>query len=224
MKILINDLNSQNLETISSENLKNLEETLKKFSSMKEPLEINCFAINESITSSQLSKLKNNLNIIKIYFLRIYSNDRNTVLAGKSLKIDSIFLQEKEVKKKLILLNQKMKEDLLHVGTVRSGDRISSNGNLCIVGDVNPGAIVSAEKNIYVWGKLRGIAFAGKGGNINATISSLYLNPLQLRIADKVALGPKEKPKNSYPEIALIHNQKIFIKPYIAGTKNQLIN
>ena len=115
MKILINDLNGQNLETISSENLKNLEETLKKFSSMKEPLEINCFAINESITSSQLSKLKNNLNIIKIYFLRIYSNDRNTVLAGKSLKIDSIFLQEKEVRKKLLLLNQKMKEDLLHV-------------------------------------------------------------------------------------------------------------
>ena len=218
MKILINDLNSKNLETISSENLDNLEETLKKFSSMKEPLEINCFAINESITSSQLLYLKNNLNIIKICFLRIYSNDRNTVLAGKSLKIDSIFLQEQEVRKKLLLLNQKTKEDFLYEGTVRSGDRISSNGNLFIIGDVNPGAIVSAENNIYVWGKLRGIAFAGKDGNVNATISSLYLNPLQLRIADKVALGPKEKPKNSYPEIALIHNQKIFIKPYIVDT------
>ena len=105
-------------------------------------------------------------------------------------------------------------------GTVRSGDRISSNGNLCIIGDVNPGAIVSAKKNIYVWGKLLGIAFAGKGGDNNSYITSLFLNPLQLRIADVIAIGPKEKPKNYYPEIAVIEKQSIIIKPYIIDTKN----
>ena len=136
-------------------------------------------------------------------------------MAGKSLKIDSVFLKEQEVRNKLDLLNSKNKEDILYEGTVRSGDRISSNGNLCIIGDVNPGAIVSAKKNIYVWGKLRGIAFAGKDGNNNASITSLYLNPLQLRIADAIAIGPEEKPKNSYPEIAKIDNKKIIIKPYI---------
>ena len=219
MKILINNFNGETLETISHKNLNNLEETFKKISSMKGSLEINFFAINMKITSSQLSKLKNNFNKINIYSLRIYSNDRETVLAGKSLKIDSIFLQEQEVEKKLLLLNQKKKENVLYEGTIRSGERISSNGNLCIIGDVNPGAIISAEKNIYVWGKLQGIAFAGKGGNNYASISSLYLNPLQLRIADKVAMGPKEKPKNSYPEIALIDNKKIIIKPYIVDTK-----
>ena len=96
----------------------------------------------------------------------------------------------------------------------------SSNGNLCIIGDVNPGAIVSAKKNIYVWGKLLGIAFAGKSGNKNASIASLYLNPLQLRIADVIAIGPKDKPKNCYPEIALIDNQTIIIKPHIIETYN----
>ena len=40
---------------------------------------------------------------------------------------------------------------ILHKGTVRSGDRISSNGNLFIIGDVNPGAIVSAKK-IFMFG------------------------------------------------------------------------
>ena len=103
---------------------------------------------------------------------------------------------------------------------MRSGERISSNGNLCIIGDVNPGAIVSAKKNIYVWGKLLGIAFAGKGGDKDSFIASLYLNPLQLRIADVIAIGPKDKPKNYYPEIALVNKQTINIKPYIIGTKN----
>ena len=220
MKILINNLNSEYLETISIENLDNADETFKKFSSIKGPIEAKIFAINESITSVQLSKFKNNFDKINISFLRVYSNNRDTILAGKSLKIDSIFLKEQEAKKKLLLENSKKKDDILHEGTVRSGDRISSNGNLCIIGDVNPGAIVSAKKNIYVWGKLRGIAFAGKGGNSNASISSLYLNPLQLRIADVIAIGPKDKPKNSYPEVAIIENQTIIIKPYIIETKN----
>ena len=68
-------------------------------------------------------------------------------------------------------MDSKKKEDILHEGTVRSGDRISSNGNLSIIGDVNPGAIVSAKKNIFVWGKLLGVAFAGKDGNNNASIA-----------------------------------------------------
>ena len=219
MKIVINNLTSQSLENISFENLDNIHETYKKISLMKGPLEAKFFAINESINSYQLSKFKNNFDKINICSLSIYSNNRETILAGKSLKIDSTFVREKELKK-LLLLNSKKKDDILHEGTVRSGDRISSNGNLCIIGDVNPGAIVSAKKNIYVWGKLLGIAFAGKGGDNNASISSLYLNPLQLRIADVIAIGPKDKPKNYYPEIAEIDKQTIIIKPHIIESKN----
>ena len=220
MKIVINNLNSKYRETISLENLDNLKETFKKFSSMKETLEATIFAINESISSNKLSKLKNNFEKMNICYLRIYSNNRDTILAGKSLKLDSNFVKEQEIKNKLLLINSKKKDDILHEGTVRSGDRISANGNLCIIGDVNPGAIVSSKKNIYVWGKLLGIAFAGKGGNTNASITSLYLNPLQLRIADVIAIGPKDKPKNYYPEIAVINNPSIIIKPYIIETKN----
>ena len=218
MKIFINS-SAKNLEITSFDNLDNIHENFKKFLS-HEHLEVNFFAINESITSHQLSKIKNKFNKINICTLRLYSNDRDTLIAGRSLKIDSVFLKEQDIKKKLLLHNSKNKEDLLHEGTVRSGDRISSNGNLCIIGDVNPGAIVSAKKNIYVWGKLLGIAFAGKGGNISASIASLYLNPLQLRIADVIAIGPKDKPKNYYPEIAVVDKQTINIMPYIMKTKN----
>ena len=219
MNIVINKLDSRYQESIFITNLDNIHETFKKFSSVEGPLEAKIFVINESINSYQLSEYKNILEKINIRSISIYSNNRETILSGKSLKIDSTFYKEQEVKK-LFLLNSKEKDDILHEGTIRSGDRISSNGNLCILGDVNPGAIVSAKKNIIVWGKLLGIAFAGKEGNNNASISSLYLNPLQLRIADVIAIGPKEKPKDSYPEIAVIDNQSIIIKPYIIETKN----
>ena len=218
MKIFITTTDNEYLETISTKNLDDIYEIFKQFSSMKVPLEAKIFAINESITSHQLSKFKNNFDELNIHSLSICSNNRDTILAGKSLKIDSTFVKEQVIKDELLLINSQKKDDIFHEGTVRSGERIFSNGNLCIVGDVNPGAIVSAKNNIYVWGKLLGIAFAGKDGNKNASISSLYLNPLQLRIADVIAIGPKDKPKNHYPEIALVDKQTINIKPYIIKT------
>jgi septum site-determining protein MinC len=220
MKIVVKNSQDNFLEIFSLEDLDKIDENFKKFSSFKEPLEAIIFAIDESISSNQLLKFKNILKNINIQFLRIYSNDRATVIAGKYLKIDSTFAKEQDIINKLFLLNSKKNDDILHKGTVRSGDRISSNGNLCIIGDVNPGAIVSAKENIYVWGKLKGIAYAGKDGNNHASIASLFLNPLQLRIADVVAIGPKDKPKNDYPEIAVIDQETINIKPYIIETKN----
>ena len=220
MNIVLSSTVSNYFEIFSLEDLDNIHETLRKFFSKKEPIEAKILSINESISIDQLSKLKNHLDNLNVFSLCIYSNDRNTILTGKSLRINSTFLKEQEVKKKLLLFNSKKKDDILHEGTVRSGDRISSNGNLCIIGDVNPGAIVSAKNNIYVWGKLLGIAFAGNTGNNNASIASLYLKPLQLRIADVIAIGPKDKPQNYYPEIALIDNRTIIIKPHIIETKN----
>ncbi|KGG01814.1 MULTISPECIES: septum site-determining protein MinC [Prochlorococcus] len=220
MEIVFINTKSKNSEIFSLLDLDNIHEILKRFSYIKEPLEVKIFAINESISSNKLSKLKNHFDKINICSLCIYSNNRDTIISGKSLRINSAFNKEQEIKNKLILHNPKKKDDFLHKGTIRSGERISSNGNLFIIGDVNPGAIVSAKENIYVWGKLLGIAFAGKSGNKNSSIASLYLKPLQLRIADVIAIGPNEKPKNYYPEIALIEKQTIIIKPHLIESKN----
>ena len=220
MKIVINNPLSRSIEIISMGDLNNFHKAFQKFSSIKEALEVKIFVVNELINTHQLIKFKNNFEKINIHSFCIYSNNRDTILAGKSLKIDSTFAKEYEIKNELHLLSTQKKEDILHEGTVRSGDRIYSNGNLCIIGDVNPGAIICAKKNIYVWGKLLGIAFAGTGGDKKASITSLYLNPLQLRIADVIAIGPKDKPKNNYPEIAVIDKLTINIKPYLIETKN----
>ena len=220
MEIILSNPKRTYSEIISLREINNVKGSLEQFSSKKGALEAKIFAINESISSVQLSKIKNHFDKVNICSLSIYSNNRETILAGKFLKINSTFAKEQEVKNMLLSLKSTKRDDVLHKGTVRSGDRISSNGNLCIIGDVNPGAIVSAKKNIYVWGKLLGIAFAGNSGDKNATIASLYLKPVQLRIADVIAIGPKDKPKNYYPEIAVIENKTIAINPYIVETKN----
>ena len=78
---------------------------------------------------------------------------------------------------------------------------------------MNPGAIVSAEGNIIIWGRLLGIAHAGSKGNSRATISALQLRPVQLRIATKVARGPKDKPQIGLAEQARIDSEDIIISP-----------
>ena len=68
-----------------------------------------------------------------------------------------------------------------------------------------------------IWGRLLGIAHAGKDGNHKAKITALQLRPVQIRIAQKVARGPKEHPEEGYAEQAIIEKGVIVIKP--ASTK-----
>ncbi len=96
---------------------------------------------------------------------------------------------------------------------LRSGQTVSHKGHLVIIGDINPGAEVMAEGDITVWGSLRGVAHAGIGGNVNAEIRALKLQPIQIRIAQAIARAP-DRPRLSYaqdngPETARIVAGKI---------------
>tara|TARA_Y100001968_G_scaffold301797_1_gene314445 strand:- start:3814 stop:4470 length:657 start_codon:yes stop_codon:yes gene_type:complete len=133
-----------------------------------------------------------------------------------SLKADLTLMDDthKEIESPISTYsNEKIKENLIfHKGTLRSGELLESDGDLMILGDVNPGAMVCAQGNIMVWGRLLGTAHAGKSGNIYSKISALQLRPLQLRIADKIARGPKEKPEGGIAEQAEIETGEIIIK------------
>ncbi len=99
--------------------------------------------------------------------------------------------------------------------TLRSGQAVSHQGHLVIVGDVNPGAEIMAEGDITVWGTLRGIAHAGVGGNVSAEIRALRLQATQLRIAHAIARAPDRSrpraPHQTGPETARIINGTIRI-------------
>ncbi|NSW89507.1 MAG: septum site-determining protein MinC [Firmicutes bacterium] len=102
-------------------------------------------------------------------------------------------------------------------GTVRSGQLVSFNGNLVILGDVNPGAEVQATGNIIVMGSLRGIVHAGMDGNKEAIIAALNLQPVQLRIANIITRPPDEiKGKGPIaPEIAYIKDELVYIESFL---------
>ena len=168
MKIILKNFKNEYIKTLSLGALESHEEICSKISSLKENLEVNIFAINEIINSFQLANLKLNIEKLNVYAFRIFSNKRETILTGKSLQIESIYENEKDLKNRFSSITSNKKEDIIHKGTVRSGNRIFSNGDLFILGDVNPGGIIQAKKNIIVWGKLLGIAFAGENGDKNA--------------------------------------------------------
>ena len=107
-------------------------------------------------------------------------------------------------------------------GTIRSGQSITSDGNLIIIGDVNPGSEIIAKGDITVWGILAGIAHAGSEGNRFARIRALKMNPIQIRIADVFARRPDcantpfiQKSSAFIPEEAKIHKKNIVINRLI---------
>ncbi len=78
----------------------------------------------------------------------------------------------------------------MRVGTVRSGQIFSFEGNILFVGDINPGGVIRSTGDIYVLGALRGLAHAGSQGDQQAIIAASVLKPTQLRIADVISRPP----------------------------------
>lgn len=104
--------------------------------------------------------------------------------------------------------------------TLRSGQTLNYDGNIVIIGDVNPGAYVVAMGNIIILGTLRGIAHAGCNGNREAIVAAYNLQPTQLRIADIIARRPDYSIKTSKkPEVARIYKGEVLIEPYLVKNK-----
>ena len=95
--------------------------------------------------------------------------------------------------------------------TLRSGQYIRFPGTVVILGDVNPGAEIVADGDIYVFGTMRGIAHAGVGGDRSASVVALRLAPTQLRIADIISRAPDEPALPNQPEYAYINDLRIMI-------------
>lgn len=99
---------------------------------------------------------------------------------------------------------------LLIRGAVRSGQVISTDGHLTVIGDVNPGAEIIAGGQIVVWGRLRGLVHAGAFGDRDAVVCALDLAPTQLRIAELITVPPSSpRRKKTMPETASIKDNQI---------------
>lgn len=108
--------------------------------------------------------------------------------------------------------------------TVRSGVEIRHPGTVIILGDVNPGGIIVADGDILIWGRLRGVAHAGAGGNRECLIMALQMEPTQLRIADTVARAPEKSPRQFHAEVAHVANDAIRISRAADFSRAQFLN
>ena len=101
-------------------------------------------------------------------------------------------------------------ETKFHRGSLRSGQKMESEGSLVILGDVNSGAEVMASDNIVVLGALRGLAHAGAKGNKQAIISAGLLDTVQIRIANIVKeIDRDEEPLHKQAYVSIIDDNII---------------
>lgn len=99
--------------------------------------------------------------------------------------------------------------------TLRSGQSVSHDGNVVVLGDVNPGAEVLASGNIIVMGSLRGVVHAGAKGDADAIVLAFRLRPTQLRIGNHITRPPEEETSDpDYPELARIKNGVVTIETF----------
>ena len=172
---------------------------------------VHLIARDRLLDSRQLQEIDELLQTAQLRMKRIYTQRRQTAVAAATAGYSV------EQQTKLEHLNEtqdqgKALETPLYVQmTVRSGTEVRHRGSIIVLGDVNPGGSLIAAGDIFVWGRLRGLAHAGSEGNEACRIMALHMQPTQLRIADKVARAPEKPPVSYQPEVAYINDEGIRI-------------
>lgn len=102
---------------------------------------------------------------------------------------------------------------LYHAGTLRGGQALHHDGNIVVVGDVNPGAELIASGDVVVFGRLAGVAHAGAQGDAAARVYALHLDATQLRIATFIAAEGErdESANNARAGAALVRDGRIAV-------------
>ena len=99
--------------------------------------------------------------------------------------------------------------------TICTGQYISFEGNLVIIGDCHEGSEISAAGDITIWGELSGSVHAGKNGNEKCRIRALKMNASQLRIANCYVKRPASlndaQNVEAVPEEAMISKGEIAV-------------
>lgn len=167
-------------------------------------LNINCDSLNEPQKKEIVRILREKYSID--FYDKPVSEQKNSILQPEVLENNDSGSISEDKPTKFIR------------NTIRSGSSIEYEGNVVIIGDVNPGAQITASGNIVIMGILRGIAHAGSLGDEKAFVSANRLNPIQLRIANLIAISPENDDQNitNSPQIAFINENIIVIENFTA--------
>src|SRR5574344_605016 len=200
VKKMENKIEIPDVETVDAETIITIgEDEIEVHSSAYEPIEISDYE-DEDAKIEVIEKSDDDIAAEnKLEELIDFEND---VATEKEVKED-------EIKKLPTAYLQR---------TLRSGQTMSYDGNVVIIGDVNPGSEIIAKGDITVWGVLGGIAHAGARGNDFAKIRALKLNAIQLRISGYYARRPDsfnipyiQRTNEFTPEEARVEDEQIAI-------------
>ncbi len=113
---------------------------------------------------------------------------------------------------------------LLVKATCRSGETIRHEGDVVVLGDVNPGAEVISEGDVVVFGQIRGFVHAGSTGNTWSTILALNLDSPRIQIGPHVGTsseaGQQPKGASTGPMIAYVRRRSIQLAPFAGSFAN----
>jgi len=134
-----------------------------------------------------------------------------TQAAARALGLETQSRQPAPVTPSAAAVSGRASSDTLVIRrTLRSGQRIEHSGNIVIIGDVNPGAEVTAGGHLIVWGKLRGAARVGAINPQDAFVCALQLSPMQLIIGSLISRSPADDGhKQIIPEMAFAQKGQI---------------
>lgn len=136
----------------------------------------------------------------------------NTIHLHSDLEITCIIGKNEETERNFIKAIQKVDVHRannyahVHRGTLKNKQKLEMNSSIVILGDVSPGSVVSASKDIIILGGLYGEAHAGVGSKDTHYIAALEMSPKKITIGDfrykskekHWGLKPKAQPKIAY--------------------------
>ncbi len=176
-----------------------------------EPPEQAVLPIDQASQVGQPAQTHPQRNVVTPKPLRVQSDPPTFVEAEQPLLMD----EERANLQRHSYLESQRDTALLVKSTCRSGEIIRHQGDVVVLGDVNPGAEVVASGDIVVFGCLRGFAHAGSEGDTKATIVALSLGSPRLQIGPHVGVsnGNNVQPKytDSGPVIAYARRRSIHV-------------
>lgn len=148
----------------------------------------------------------------------------NTINANSDLSIICIVGKDDVVNGNFIKALQTLQSKLpsgeyarFYCGSLKDNDVVEMEDSILVMGDVNPGCVVTSDKNIIVLGGLYGEAHAGRENGEQAYVIALEMEPTNLFIGN-FKYKPMKKPiwkihSKVQPKVAVVRGNNVEVLP-----------
>lgn len=104
-----------------------------------------------------------------------------------------------------------------YCGSLKYNDVVEMEDSILVMGDVDPGCVITSDKNIIIMGGLYGEAYAGREIGENAYVIALEMEPKNLYIGN-FKYKPTKKPlwrsrSKVQPKVAVVRGNSVVTEP-----------